>query len=50
MLGYGAQHAYQYAELNVTDPRDLEAFRIRSLNGKDIYFMKTCGNYFYITG
>ncbi len=50
MLGYGTQHAYQYSELNVTDMRDLESFRIQSLNGKDIYFMKTCGNYFFITG
>ncbi len=50
MLGYGTQHAYQYSEIDADDPRDLEAFRIRALNGKDVYFMKTCGNYFFITG
>lgn len=50
ILGYSPAHAYQYSEFNMTDVRDLEAFRIQALNGKDIYFMKTCGNYFYITG
>ena len=50
ILGYSPAHAYQYSEFNMTDARDLEAFRVQSLNGKDIYFMKTCGNYFYITG
>jgi len=50
MLGAGEAHDYHYTEFAMDDPRDLEAFRIQSLNGKDIHFMKTCGNYFYITG
>ena len=50
MLGAGEAHDYHYTEFAMEDPRDLEAFRIQSLNGKDIHFMKTCGNYFYITG
>lgn len=50
MLGAGEFHDYHYTEFAMDDPRDLEAFYIQSLNGKDIHFMKTCGNYFYITG
>lgn len=50
MLGAGEFHDYHYTEFAMDDARDLEAFYIQSLNGKDIHFMKTCGNYFYITG
>jgi len=47
LLGFGQQHAYQYSKLDVTNSRDLESFRIQSRNGRDINFMKTCGNYMY---
>ena len=46
LLGYGQRHILQYSKLNVP-PRDLEAFRVRSKNGCDIHYMKTCGNYMY---
>ena len=46
MLGLGEQHHYQYAVLPSSD-RDRQAFRIQSANGSAVYFMKTCGNYFY---
>ncbi len=49
ILGYGSQHGLQYSTLNVTDARDLEAFQITGANGRVVYFMKTCGNYFYPT-
>ena len=46
LLGLGKAHHYQYSRLP-DDQRDREAFRIQSANGTAIYFMKTCGNYFY---
>ena len=48
LLGYGEFHGVAYSTLNVSSPRDLEAFRIRAANGTDIHFMKTCGNYMYV--
>jgi len=48
MLGIGDQHHYRYSRLNVTDPADLQSFRIKSKNGCDINFMKSCGNYMYV--
>ena len=47
LLGLGVQHHFDYNQLNVTDKRDLEAFRLESKNGQVVHFMKTCGNYFY---
>jgi len=47
LLGLGVQHHFDYNRLNVTDPRDLEAFKLESRNDKVIHFMKTCGNYMY---
>ena len=47
LLGYGRKHALQYSKLAMSNPRDLEAFRIRAKNGCDINYMKTCGNYMY---
>ena len=48
LLGYGDFHGLAYSTLNVSSPRDLEAFRVRAANGTDIHFMKTCGNYMYV--
>lgn len=48
LLGFGTQHALQYSTLNVTDPTHLEAFKVRSVNGADVHFMKRCGNYMYV--
>ena len=48
LLGYGEFHGVAYSTLNVTSPRDLEAFRVRAANGTDVHFMKTCGNYMYV--
>ena len=48
LLGYGEFHGVAYSALNVTSPRDLEAFRVRAANGTDVHFMKTCGNYMYV--
>ena len=48
LLGFGQQHAVQYSTFNMTDPRHLEAFRVRSANGTDVHFMKRCGNYMYV--
>ena len=48
LLGYGEFHGLAYSKLNVTSPRDLEAFRVRAANGTDVHFMKTCGNYMYV--
>jgi len=48
LLGYGEFHGMAYSTLDVTSPRDLEAFRVRAANGTDIHFMKTCGNYMYV--
>ena len=48
LLGYGEFHGIAFSQLNVSSPRDLEAFRIRAANGTDVHFMKTCGNYMYV--
>ena len=48
MLGYGSQHALQYSELALRDSADNSAFRVRSANGCDVNFMKTCGNFAYV--
>jgi len=48
LLGYGEFHGLAYSQLNVKSPRDLEAFRVRAVNGTDVHFMKTCGNYMYV--
>ena len=48
MLGYGSQHALQYSQLDLTSDADLSAFRVRSANGCDVNFMKTCGNFMYV--
>ena len=47
LLGLGVQHHYDYTRLDVTDPRDLEAFLLQSKNDQIVHFMKTCGNYMY---
>ncbi len=49
VLGYGSFHGYQYAQFGLTDPAQLEAFQIASRNGRTVYFMKACGNYFFPT-
>jgi uncharacterized protein YegP (UPF0339 family) len=47
-MGYGAEkHKTIYATLSPVSDRDLQAFRIKSANGCDLHFMKTCGNHFY---
>ncbi len=48
LLGYADFHGYEFSQLNVSSPRDLQAFRIQSANGTSVYFMKTCGNYMYV--
>jgi hypothetical protein len=48
ILGFGQQHALQYSTLQASDTMDLEAFSVRSANGCDVNFMKTCGNFAYI--
>ena len=48
MLGYGSQHALQYSELALVSSADNSAFRVRSANGCDVAFMKTCGNFAYV--
>ena len=48
MLGYGSQHALQYSEFALADSADNSAFRVRSANGCDVNFMKTCGNFAYV--
>ena len=48
LLGFGLQHALQYSTLNMSNPADLEAFRVTSANGTDVHIMKTCGNYMYV--
>jgi uncharacterized protein YegP (UPF0339 family) len=45
-LGYGKQHGTGYYTLPDND-RDRQAFRIKSANGCDMHFMKTCGNHFF---
>lgn len=46
-LGYSVNHKTLYATLDAKLNRDLQAFHIRSANGCDIHFMKTCGNHFF---
>ena len=46
-MGYTKRHRLKYVQLNAKSDRDLQAFRIASLNGCDVYFMKTCGNLFF---
>jgi uncharacterized protein YegP (UPF0339 family) len=47
-MGYGGdKHKTIYATLSPVSDRDLQAFRIKSANGCDLHFMKTCGNHFY---
>jgi len=46
-LGYSVDHKTLYAKINAKSDRDLKAFRIRSANGCDLHFMKTCGNHFF---
>ena len=46
-LGYSVNHKTLYATLNAKSNRDLQAFHIRSANGCDMHFMKTCGNHFF---
>ncbi|MDA8708153.1 YegP family protein [Hellea sp.] len=48
LLGYGEFHGLAYSQLNVSSPRDQEAFRLRAANGMDVHFMKSCGNYMYV--
>ncbi|MFK7937015.1 MAG: OmpA family protein, partial [Saprospiraceae bacterium] len=46
-IGYSINHKTLFAKLNVNSERDLQAFRIRSANGCDLHFMKTCGNHMF---
>lgn len=46
-MGYSESHKTAYDRLAPTNPRDLKAFRVKSANGCDIHFMKTCGNHFF---
>lgn len=48
-IGYSAAHKTIYARLD-TEGKDLMAFRIKSINGCDLHFMKTCGNHFFFCG
>jgi uncharacterized protein YegP (UPF0339 family) len=45
-LGYGKEHGTGYYTLPDNE-RDRQAFRIKSSNGCDFHFMKTCGNHFF---
>jgi uncharacterized protein YegP (UPF0339 family) len=45
-LGYSKAHKTGYYTLPDND-RDRQAFRIKSANGCDFHFMKTCGNHFF---
>jgi uncharacterized protein YegP (UPF0339 family) len=45
-IGYSKAHKTLYAKLD-TQGKDLLAFRIKSANGCDLHFMKTCGNHFF---
>lgn len=49
VLGYGRNHAYQYSKLDLVNRADLAAFQMASRNGRTVYFMKRCGNYFFPT-
>ena len=46
-MGYTKRHRIKYVQLDAKSSRDLEAFQIASVNGCDVYFMKTCGNFFF---
>ena len=46
LMGFGQPHHYSYSILPVAE-KDREAFRIQSVNGSVVHFMKTCGNYMY---
>lgn len=46
-MGYTSRHKMKYVQLNARNERDLQAFKVSSVNGCDVYFMKTCGNLFY---
>jgi uncharacterized repeat protein (TIGR01451 family) len=46
LMGFGKQHHLQYSILPAIEA-DREAFRIQSVNGTVVHFMKTCGNYMY---
>ena len=46
-MGYTKRHRMKYVQLNARNGRDLEAFQVSSVNGCDVYFMKTCGNLFF---
>jgi uncharacterized protein YegP (UPF0339 family) len=45
-MGYAVNHKTAYDRLDATG-KDLLAFRIKSANGCDMHFMKTCGNHFF---
>jgi uncharacterized protein YegP (UPF0339 family) len=45
-LGYSKMHKTGYYTLPDAE-NDREAFRIKSANGCDLHFMKTCGNHFF---
>lgn len=46
IMGLGKDHHYEYSILPSTE-RERQAFHVMSANGKNVHFMKTCGNYFY---
>ena len=46
LMGFGQPHDYSFSILPVAE-HDREAFRIQSVNGSVVHFMKTCGNYMY---
>ena len=45
-MGYSKLHKTACDRLDATG-KDLLAFRIKSANGCDMHFMKTCGNHFF---
>lgn len=47
LLGYGEQHGIEHVQFRPEAARDQEAFSITGANGRTIYYMKTCGNYFF---
>jgi uncharacterized protein YegP (UPF0339 family) len=47
VLGFGTEHAYQCSRMDLNNPTDLDAFRFAALNGREVYFMKRCGNFFH---
>lgn len=46
-MGYTKRHKIKYVRLDASNERDLQAFRVSSVNGCDVYFMKSCGNLFF---